>query len=246
MELKLKDENETKRTNENPDMDLDDSYISGEGNFGEGNFGPYVNNPVRISTVVEAPSAGKRISGYGVFAIARWMMILAAIAGAVFFIMKVVNPEAKDVTNLVNMDVEEVERTLDVTLNENSSMISQIYQYSDGNVTVYGNGEIGVVYIDDLYVGLHINDKKYSLYGVKIGDSETTAEANMTFASDESMVVLNDITKGNSTTVFYINKVKGDCFAVIYNDHSNRAVAMTYFKNCAKVTENLQSIGDED
>lgn len=241
MELKLKDENETKRTNENADMDLDDSYISGEGNFG-----PYVNNPVRISTVVEAPSAGKRIPGYGVLAIARWMMILAAIAGAVFFIMKVVNPEAKDVTNLVNMDVEEVESALDVTLNENSSMVSQIYQYSNGNVTVYGNGEIGVVYIDDGYAGLHINDKKYSLYGVKIGDSEATAEANMTFDFDESMIVLNDIVQGNSTTVFYKNKIKGDCLAVIYNDHSNRAVAMTYFKNCAMVTQNLQSIGDED
>ncbi len=241
MELKLKDENETKRTNENPDMNLDDSNISGEGNFG-----PYVSNPVRISTVVETPAISKKRSGFDIISMAKCMMILAALSGVVLFFMNVINPEVKDVTNLVNMSVEGVEKALDVTLNENSSMISQIHQYSDGNVTVYGNGEIGVVYIDDVYAGLHINDKKYSLYGVKIGDSESEAEENMTFPSDDSMSVLNDIMEGNSTTVFYRDKAKGDCFVVIYNDHSNRVVAMTYFKNFYKVTENLESIDGED
>ncbi len=239
MEFKLKDENETTKK-KSVKLVFDDA--GKEDDVAE--MGGYVSNPVRISTTVTPPEPAKHTMDSDVFKIIKWVVLIAIVVVAAKFIIKRVNPEVTDVTGLVNKNTAEVEQTLDITLTKNSDMNTKINHYSNGKVTVDGNGEIGVVYIDGRYAGLHIDSKKYSMYGVKIGDGQMDAEGNMTFSYNDTMNVLEDMMQGNSTAVFYEGATKGDCLVVIYNDYSNRVAAVTYFKDYSKVTENLSSLDE--
>lgn len=242
MELKLREDDENvKKSNDKPVTGSSDDAGSNVSNFGM-----YDNEPIVISTVVEQPVSNEKKSNFDFMAILKWVIIVAVAVLGVKLIVNIVDPKATDVTNYVSMETEEVEKKLDVKLSENSNMKGQIHHYSDGEVIVYGDGEIGVVYMDGKHIGLHINNKKYSMYGVKIGDSQKNAEKHMTYQADNKYDVLNDMMAGNSTTVFYYNKSNDDCFAVIYNDNTNRAVAMTYFNNYHKISERLSGIADDE
>lgn len=151
-------------------------------------------------------------------------------------------PERTDVTGMVNMETEELEAVLDISMTRNSDMVKKVNQYSEGEVTVDSDSDIGVVYIDGKQTGLHIHNRKYYMYNVHLGDAKVNVEDQMTYEYEERMTVVNDEMEGYSTAVFYYNSARGDCLVVIYNDYSNRVVALTYFNNLSKVTESLQRL----
>lgn len=86
---------------------------------------------------------------------------------------------------------------------------------------------------------MHIDNRKYSMYGLNIGDALISVDSKINFPHDESFEVLNDVVEGTSSAWFYCNTKKGDCMVVIFNEVSNRVVAMTYFSDGEKVTEQL-------
>lgn len=239
MEFKLKDEETTKKKSANPSENT-----PVEGMSGESELSGYVYNPVRISTTVPTPEARRNTSDSAVLSVIKWVAIIIILAVVAKSVMSFVKPRNVDVTNLVNKDAAEVEQALGVTFTKNSDMNTKINHYSKGKVTVDGGDGIGVVYIDGKYAGLHVDSKTYSMYGIKVGDGQTNAEKNMTFAHKDSLSVLDDMMKGNSTAIFYEGSNNGDCLVVIYNDHTNRVVAMTYFKDYGKVTENLSRLDE--
>lgn len=141
-----------------------------------------------------------------------------------------------------SMSSEELEASLGLTLTKNSNMSSQIPHYTKGEVTVDGNGEIGVIYIDGKQTGIHVNSKKYTLFGVRMGYDERKVKENMMFPNDRNFFIIEDMAVGYSTAQFYCNTIKGDCLVLIYNDTSKKVVAMTYYSNYKKALERLSSI----
>lgn len=246
MELKLKDETQEKKVEKKLE-DLSDDYIAGiePHKMDVGISGsPYISNPVKISTTVSSPSQSKSSSSFDIMGIVKWIVIIAIVVVGVKFVSGIINPKVIDVTNYVDMDAAQLEKELDIELESDSSMKAQITHYSDGTVTVDGDGKIGVVYIDGKHKGLHINDKKYNMFGISIGDGEYKIDDNITYDYEKQFNVLDDMIGGKSTATFYYNTQNNDCLVVIINDNSARVVAMTYFNDYKLISKNLSGLDD--
>lgn len=172
------------------------------------------------------------------------IIIALIVCGALIFggkaIVSVVMPEGEDITNLLKSDAAAIASQLGVTFTDNSEWVSQIHQYSKGTVTVKAAEDIGIVYIDGKQMGVHVRSKKYTMFGVQLGDSETSAYNGMSFPYDNFLSVLNDMAEGKTTTYYYYNLERNDCLAITINDTTNRIVGMTYFYDFKKITETLE------
>lgn len=242
MELKLKDSNDSSEEKKfKVDHNEEDREALGAGDD-KFRSEMYVNNPVRITSTVVAPTPSAPKSGFDAMVLVKWVVIIIVAVVAFNLIKGLVNPKAVDVTGYGNYDTAQLEKAIDETLEKNTAMSNKITHYSNGTVTVDSAEGIGVVYIDGEQKGLHIDEKKYCMYGISIGDGERVAEENMTYDYTDSMLVINDIAVGNSTAVFYYNTTKNDCLVVFVNDNSARIVAMTYFNDYKLISTNLSSI----
>lgn len=172
----------------------------------------------------------------------NWLILISLVIVVGRQLKELIFPPCTDVTGMVNMKTEELEKELDITLVRGSDKSKKINHYSEGTVSVDSYKGIGVVYIDGKHVGLHIDSRNYSMYGVKIGDAEISLDNKITYNYKEVFEVIDDIADGTSTATFYYNKKQGDCLVVICNDVSNRVVAMTYFNDLDRVTERLSGI----
>lgn len=172
----------------------------------------------------------------------KWIVMISLIAVAGNYIIAVINAPCTDVTDMVDMDTEKLERTLGITMVRDSNMYKKINHYSRGKVSTDSDTGIGVVYIDGKRIGLHIDSKRYSMYGLHIGDTQMSVDRKTTYEFDSMFDVYDDIVNGTSTATFYYNKKNNDCLVVICNDKSNRVVALTYFNNLNKVTEQLSKM----
>lgn len=169
----------------------------------------------------------------------KWIVMISLIVVAGNYIIEVINAPCTDVTDMVDMDTEKLERTLGITMVRDSNMYQKITHYSKGNVSTDSDTGIGVIYIDGKQVGLHIDSRKYSMYGLHIGDTQMSVDRKTTYKFEGAFEVYDDMVNGTSTATFYYNKNNNDCIVVICNDKSNRVVALTYFKDMKKMTELL-------
>lgn len=178
------------------------------------------------------------------FSILKWVVIIGVIVIVGRKITDEISIDATDVTNLVNVDRSKVEETLSLTLTNKPDMVKDIYQYGKGVVTVESDPDnnIGIVYIDGLRSGLHINNRKYSMYGLKIGDATLGADNNTTYKYTNHYDILSDDQNGNPSAYIYYNTQKGDCLIIVSNDFTHKITSITYFSDMKKVTENLNSL----
>lgn len=244
MGLTLKNE-EQEKVVEKKLEDLSDDYISGKESIDTAKKdyqGEYINNPVVISTTVAMPVAQKQKNEFDAMAVVKWIVIIAIVIVGFKLISGVINPKSTDITGYVDMEASELEAKLDLDFETNCDMNTRITHYSNGTVTVDGDGEIGVVYIDGKRKGVHIDHKKYNMYGISIGDPEYKVEDKLRFEYDDSFNVLNDMAGGQSTANFYFNTMNNDCLVVIVNDKSARVVAITYFNDYKLISENLSGL----
>ena len=174
--------------------------------------------------------------------IVKWVVIIALVVVAVSLVKGLISPKATDVTKFVNYDYDQLKDAIDEDIEKDTDMSSKITHYSNGTVTVDSAEGIGIVYIDGARKGLHIDDKKYCMFGISLGDGETTIEDNITYDYTEYMLVLNDLAGGKSTATIYYNTSKNDCLVVFVNDKSARVVAMTYFNDYKLFSTNLDTI----
>ena len=172
----------------------------------------------------------------------KWAVIIFVLIVAVGWVKNLIAPKVTDVTAMVNMEKTDLQRVLGVSFTNNPDMVKKIYEYSDGEITVDSADGIAVVYIDGQRKGLHIDNRKCGMYGLRIGDAVINVEDKTTYDFDDSFGVLNDEGVGQSTAVHYYNEKKNDCLIVIYNDTSNRVVALTYYNDYRKATEQLSKV----
>lgn len=169
------------------------------------------------------------------------LIIVVAIVLGKSFLTK--SLEVTDVSQWAQMSEEKIESEIGFELYNDPSMVPLIYAYTKGEVSVSGNKErgIGVVYIDGKQSGLHIDNRKYCMFGLKLGMGETEVYDAITYEYEDNYEVLNDISEGTSTAMFFQNHTKEDCFVVVINDMTHRIVALTYFSDGKRATDSLSS-----
>lgn len=220
--------------NEDFDLKLDDNNTyDATRNVG------YNARTTRKVNTVQSTRVKSRKNTSGIENLIKWVVIAVIVLFVGDYVLKNINQELPELSNYVDMNVDEIEEALGLELPANESMISQAHQYSNSNVTVNGNDNIGVVYFDGVQGGLYCNSRKYSFFGIELGDYQLSAENNMSYKYDESFIVFDDMLSGLSTTVFYVNYDKGDCLVVVYNDENAMTAAIAYYNNYKKVTEKL-------
>lgn len=236
MYYKVYDKNgEFKEETKEFELNLEDTTYDATGN----NIRPV--KPIAKRPQAPLPRTKEKSSSKGWGALIVWVLIIVAVVN----IGEWVIDKAKDsganaeMSRIIGMNTQEVEAELGVTLEKNCGMNVQINEYSGGNVTVDGNGDIGVVYINGQYAGIHINSSKYSLFGVKIGDAEVHAEKSMSYEYDSYFSVLNDMAQGQSITLYYFDEDKGDCLALTYNQRYYTVASMTYFSSLEQIAKKL-------
>ena len=169
------------------------------------------------------------------------IVILAVLIFCGVAIKNMISPKVTDVTYWVNMEKQELEDKLGYLLPDAPGMVPKIYAYTDGEVTVDGDSKngFGIVYIDGKQSGLHIDGRKYGMFGLRTGLSNMEVDELLTYDYETVYEVLNDIGQGSSTATFYQNYTKGDCLVVVFNDLSGRVVAITYYTDGERATERL-------
>lgn len=155
------------------------------------------------------------------------------------YVVSSLMPDGRDITELLKKDANSIATELGVTFQDNSEWVSQIHQYSKGTTTVKAADGIGIVYIDGKQAGIHIRDKKYTIYGIQIGQGEKNAYDNTSYLYDNFLSILNDMAEGKTTTYFYYNNEHNDCVALTVNDTTNRIVGITYFYDFNKIMETI-------
>lgn len=174
--------------------------------------------------------------------VTKWVIIIAILVFVGSTIINYFFPKVTDITPYVNSDKAYIEEQLGVSLPSNPDMLGRIYEYTKGEVSVCGSDGIGIVYIDGLQAGLHTTNKKYSLYGVQLGYSTYRATDSMTYQYDESFVVLTDLEGDTATATFYTNSTNNDCLIIVHNNIVNQVIAITYYNDMKKVTEELSAL----
>ena len=196
MALQLKNNDSANEEKEKvPKNDSADDFSDLEGAY----------KPIVIDTTVPTPeelSSGKNSSSNIIGTIIKAVIIIIIIAVGYYLIQRKLNPEITDITNLVTKSETEIENKLKTKFEDAPEKISSIHQYSSGTVSVHSDGEISIVYIDNVQKGIKIDDKKYSMFNLKIGDPEYKLAELTNYDYTDYFVVLNDLMSGKSTTTY--------------------------------------------
>ncbi len=176
--------------------------------------------------------------------ILTWVVIIAIALGIIYAVKE--NNKRIDVTHLVNASKTTIESELGLELNDNPKMVKRIYEYSEGELTVDGGstaGGVSLLYIDGIRKGFHIDNKLYKMFGIEMGDSMIDVDNNLSYQFEDKFEVLDDyFDQGPSKGVFYYNEAKNDCLIIVYNDTTGRVVALTYYNDYKRATEELSGV----
>ena len=173
------------------------------------------------------------------------LIIFLVVVGVIVVAIKVVffKPPT-DITPNRTLNEQQLADTYGLKFERDEKMDKYIPQYTNGRKVEAKTADgLTVFYIDGVYSGFHITDKKWSLYGIEKGTAEISLH-NTSFIYDESFNVLTDLNDGKSKVDFFTNEATNECIACAVNDKSNRVVAITYFNDCKLATETLHKIDE--
>jgi hypothetical protein len=167
-------------------------------------------------------------------------IITVAIIGIIAILIKVlIFPAPKDLTDSARLSEDEIASKFKITFERDEIMDKYIPKWTNGTVEARSGKGLTVFSIDGKYGGFHIDNKKWSVYGLKIGMKYDEVPAALTFSNSENFMVLNDVIGGNSSADYYYNDATNEGLVVTINDNSGRVVAITYWNDFIKMTENL-------
>lgn len=173
------------------------------------------------------------------------IIIIFMVCGLVVFagkkLVSVLVPEGQDITTMLNWKENEISTSLEEVFVDNQGRTTDVYHYSKGSIAVKGAEDIGVVYIDGRQIGVHIASKKYTIFGVQVGDGEKHMYDNTTYPFDSFISIVDTINGGRSTLYIYYNNSRNDCIFFKINNSTNRIESMTYYSDFRKVTEKLDT-----
>jgi hypothetical protein len=171
------------------------------------------------------------------------IVILAAIALVLIIAFVVVRNKyfsSHDLTPDVNLSEDELAKKYKMNFEEDKNMLQKVPRWTDAKVSVKSDKDLCVVYANGKQVGLHTSNKRYTIYGVKVGDPDYKVEDMLTFKHESNFSVLNDIGNGSATAYYYYDWSKNACVVLTVNDTSNRIVAITYYSDLKTMTNQLE------
>lgn len=159
---------------------------------------------------------------------------------------KVIHPKPKDLTPLMHSSYDELDAQIDGEFTRDTKMDKYIPKLAD-NITIeaYSGGDIYPFMVDGEFGGIHLAERKWEMYGVSVGMAEAEAVKKTTYVYEKSMVTILDLAGGQSNAYYYYNKKNNDCLVMTVNGTSNKVVAVTYYRDYNKLTQNLIGIDDD-
>lgn len=172
--------------------------------------------------------------------LAKTLISLGVLAVLVILAKILLFPSPKDLTGMTRSSEEDIATTYKITFERDEVMDKYIPQWTNGATIEARSGKgLTVFSIDGKYSGFHIDSKKWTLYGLKVGMAVQDIPGNITFRSEDWFEVLNDALGGNSTADYYYNSSTNECLIITINDNTGRIVAITYCNDFRKISEAL-------
>ncbi|GEM_PF-2619946 len=212
-----------------------------------GNAGPDLSNLPPIKHVGGIGSSDVKVIDPNrklIHKIIGFIVLLLVLGGLFFGIKRFLYSSGEDITKYLSLSEKEIGSKLKITFEQNDEKAPKIQQYSGGKVTVRSGKGLDIVYIDGKQVGVSTSSQDYKFFDIGIKDPQKDVEKKMTFKSDGVFVVANDLMGGSSTSYFYYDAARKNCFVVTVNGQSNRVANMSYFTDFDTVTRRL-SFEDE-
>ena len=193
-------------------------------------------------TVVEKPSIFRNSNVRRLFRLLGHLVI-------VLLLVFVVNLSYRGIVYMLGSGGEEISWTfsmadnliglkLDTKFKKADASDKIIPVYTFGKMTVKSDGEINIVYVDGRRVGFNTESRDYKMYGIAVNQRAVDISKKTTFFYDKKVRTLEDAYGSNSDTIYYVNSEDNECVAVTVNNTSNRVIAVSYFTDFEKVTEN--------
>ena len=159
----------------------------------------------------------------------------------VFYMMAkyLIGSSGEDITNYLPLTEMEISDTLGIEFEQHNELAKGVQQYSGGTVTVKEGKGLQVVYINGQQVGVCTTSRDWRFFGIGINDPWKDAQGKMTYKSEGSFTVLNDMLEGSSTSYYYYDTAKNTCFVLTVNANSGRVAYMAFFTDFRFVTKDL-------
>lgn len=211
--------------------------------------GGYYHAPVQpeMPVITEVPKKQVRIPTF---------VIILLVCAVIAIVLKLIPFNKKTaLNNVVRLPQASIETELGITLEHNPNFVSRlsIPNNNPDGFDTYTNAKksFSVIYYNGKQFGISFSDSKYSLFGIKIGDSEShilngQETPNGVFLEDgvpvyeytEYFVMLEDMTKSGSTAEYFLGK-DGSVLVLVINDTSNRVVNIIYYYDNQRVMEDI-------
>ena len=149
-------------------------------------------------------------------------------------------PAPRDLSHCTKMTEAELEDELGTTFKREEKMDKFIPHWLESGTFEAKSGKgLYTFSIDGEYKGFHIDKKRYSFYGLNIGERYDAADVTFKFPYTGSFFIINDLANGVSPADYYYNENTNECVIVTINNNSGQVVAITYTNDYRKMTENL-------
>lgn len=209
----------------------------------------YYHAPVQpeIPIITEAPKKQVHIPVF---------VIILLICTAIVIVLKLIPFNQKTSLNtIIRLPQASIESELGITLEHNPNFVSRlsIPNNSPDGLDTYTNTKetFSVIYHNGKQFGISFSDPKYSLFGIKIGDSEShilngqeskdgvfLEDGNFAYEYTEYFVMLDELSKNGSTAEYFLGK-DGSVLVLVINDTSNRVVNIIYYYDNQRVMEDI-------
>lgn len=161
--------------------------------------------------------------------------------------------ETKDITAIVTAPKETMESELGISLNENESFVNSLgipNKDTTGFRTFTDTGNnFGLIYYNNQQYGVTFNSKKYSVFGIKVGDSESNlimnSEGTRTLAADSGIgyqysnyfeMIEEEV---QYSTDYYFMGSDGSILVLRCNNTSHRVVSIEYYYDKTRIMQDV-------
>ena len=150
-----------------------------------------------------------------------------------------------EVARMLNMSEKEIAKELDTSFHEDDSLAKAVTEFPDEGTKVFTDGNLNIIYENNVRVGINTSSRKYKFYGIGINQPNIQNTKRMAYNYDGIVQRTEDVAGGKSNTYYYYNRGKNDCLAITINNSSNRVVNMTYYNDFSRIEGNLNYIVDD-
>lgn len=210
---------------------------------------PIIEEPI-YTTSTTVPAKTKKQFHIPGFVIVLAVLIIAGLMAKIF-IPKLY--ETTDITNIAKAPKETMESELGISLNESESFVNSLgipNKDTTGFQAFTDDGNnYGLIYYNNQQYGVAFNNKKYSIFGIKIGDSESNlimnSEENSTLAADSGIgysysSYFELIQEGvQYSSDYYFIGTDGSILVLKCNNNTHRVVCIEYYYDKTRILKDV-------